>query len=571
MRWQMRVVDEGAASRLAADASLPLPLARILAGRGITTAEAARAFLAPRISDLHDPLLMDEMGKATARLRQARERGEAVFLFGDYDVDGITSTAVMGKVLEALGFRYAFLHPDRGTEGYGFNSRGVRAARDIGAALIITLDCGTEAAAPVAEARRAGLDVIVIDHHLPKGDLPPATAVVNPKKERCPYPFGDLAAAGVVLKFARALVETLPVHLPWGELLQLAALGTIADVAPLRGENRIIAMLGLSALNRDPLPGIEALIRAAALDPGDIRARHLAFQLGPRLNAAGRVGSPADATGLLLERDMARCRTVAHALNRLNTRRQAIEKRITAEALLQLEQSGAAVQAKAIVVAGRDWHPGVIGIVAARILERYHRPTVVIALGEEEGHGSARSIPAFDLFGGLSRCRDLFSSFGGHRHAAGLTLPLRNIEPFRERFGAVAEELLSEEDLVPSLTVDCVLPLADVGPALLGLLGRLEPFGAGNPQPVIASERVRVAGAARAMGSHGEHLKFALVPPPSAANPIECVGWGMARRIGELSGGGPLDIAYAPRQGEWNGIRRTELILKDFKPSGGAG
>ena len=570
MRWRIRAVDEGEVARLAADASLPLPLARILAGRGIATAEAARIFLSPRISNLHDPLLMDEMEKATVRLRMARERGETVLLFGDYDVDGISSTAAMGKVLEALGLRYAFIHPNRLTEGYGFNARGVRAARRLGASLIVTLDCGTEAAGPVAEAREAGLDVIVIDHHLPKGPLPPATAVVNPKKEGCPYPFGDLAAAGVVLKFARALVETLPARLPWGELLQLAALGTVADVAPLRGENRIIAMLGLEALAREPLPGIEALLLAADIDPGAVQARHLAFQVGPRINAAGRVGSPEEATGLLLARDLANCRPAAHALNRLNARRQAIEKRIAGEALLQVERSGDAGRRKALVVAGKDWHPGVIGIVAARILERYHRPTVVIALDAQGGHGSARSIPAFDLFGGLSRCRDLFSSFGGHRLAAGLTLPLHNIEAFRERFSAVAEELLSDEDLVPSLSVDCALPLGELDPAFLGLLGRLEPFGSGNPQPVIVSERVHVAGAPRTMGASGTHLKFALVAPEPGADPLECVGWNMAHRLPELSGG-PLDIAYAPRRGEWRGVKRTELILKDFRPSGGAG
>ena len=567
MRWQLREADEGDVRRLAAEAALPLPLAGILARRGVATAAAARVFLDPRISDLHDPLLMDDMEKATMRLRRAKERGESVLLFGDYDVDGITSTAAMGKVLESLGLRYAFCHPDRGKEGYGFNARGVREAVARGASLIITLDCGTEASGPIAEARRAGLDVIVIYHHIPKGDLPPATAVVNPKKERCPYPFKELAAAGVVLKFARALVEAVPVRLPWGELLQLAALGTVADVAPLREENRIITILGLEAMNRAPLPGIEALARAADRDPGDLRARHLAFQLGPRLNAAGRVGTPADATGLLLESDYGKCRPIAHELSRLNAQRQAIEKEITEEAFAQVERSGAMEKGKVLVVAGAGWHPGVIGIVAARIMERYYRPTVVIALGEETGHGSARSIPGFDLFGGLSLCRDLFSSFGGHRHAAGFTLPIRNIEPFRARFTAAAEELLSGEDLIPAISIDCVLPLEGVGPDLLGLLGRLEPFGAGNPQPVFASRGLRIAGKPRLMGSRRSHLKFNLLPPAGNTGPFECVGWNMAHRLPELAGGEPLDIAYVPRQGEWNGIARMELILKDFRPS----
>ncbi len=569
MRWRIRAVDEGEVARLAADASLPLPLASILAGRGIATAEAARIFLSPRISDLHDPLLMDEMEKATVRLRMARERGETVLLFGDYDVDGISSTAAMGKVLEALGLRYAFIHPNRLTEGYGFNARGVRAARRLGASLIVTLDCGTEAAGPVAEAREAGLDVIVIDHHLPKGPLPPATAVVNPKKEGCPYPFGDLAAAGVVLKFARALVETLPARLPWG-------------AAPARGarhRRRRGPAPGREPHHRDArprsprprtAPGDRGAAPGGGYRPGGGAGAPSRLPGGPADQRRGSRRSPEEATGLLLARDLANCRPAAHALNRLNARRQAIEKRIAGEALLQVERSGDAGRRKALVVAGKDWHPGVIGIVAARILERYHRPTVVIALDAQGGHGSARSIPAFDLFGGLSRCRDLFSSFGGHRLAAGLTLPLHNIEAFRERFSAVAEELLSDEDLVPSLSVDCALPLGELDPAFLGLLGRLEPFGSGNPQPVIVSERVHVAGAPRTMGASGTHLKFALVAPEPGADPLECVGWNMAHRLPELSGG-PLDIAYAPRRGEWRGVKRTELILKDFRPSGGAG
>lgn len=565
----MKKVDEGAVARLAEGASLPPPLAAVLARRGIATADAARAFLSSGIADLHDPLIMDGMREATGRLRLARERGEKVFLFGDYDVDGITSTAAMGKVLEALGMRYAFCHPDRNAEGYGFNARGVRQASAAGASLIVTLDCGTEAIEPVAEARRAGIDVVVIDHHIPEAGLPPATAVVNPKKEECPYPFEELAAAGVVLKFARALVEELRAALPWDEILQLAALGTVADVAPLRGENRIIAALGLAAMNRSAIPGIEALLRAAALCPPAILARHLAFQVGPRLNAAGRVGRPEDATSLLLESDFGRCMPVARELNRLNARRQAIEKAITEEAIGQIERCGEGGRGKALVVAGRNWHPGVIGIVAARIMERFHRPAVVIALGEESGHGSARSIPGFDLFGGLSRCRDLFTSFGGHRHAAGLTIPLRNIEAFRERFSSVAEELIAEEDLVPSLAIDCLLPLDELSPRLLGALARFEPFGAGNPQPVFASEGVRAAGAARVMGSRKTHLAFPVSPAEGAAGPFECVGWGMAGRAGEIAPGLTLDIAYVPRRGEWNGIPRTELVLKDFRGAGG--
>ena len=260
---------------------------------------------------------------------------------------------------------------------------------------------------------------------------------------------------------------------------------------------------------------------------------------------------------------------VARELNRLNARRQAIEKAITEEAIGQIERCGEGGRGKALVVAGRNWHPGVIGIVAARIMERFHRPAVVIALGEESGHGSARSIPGFDLFGGLSRCRDLFTSFGGHRHAAGLTIPLRNIEAFRERFSSVAEELIAEEDLVPSLAIDCLLPLDELSPRLLGALARFEPFGAGNPQPVFASEGVRAAGAARVMGSRKTHLAFPVSPAEGAAGPFECVGWGMAGRAGEIAPGRTLDIAYVPRRGEWNGIPRTELVLKDFRGAGG--
>ncbi|MCX6357811.1 MAG: single-stranded-DNA-specific exonuclease RecJ [Candidatus Aureabacteria bacterium] len=568
MRWQLRETDSRVVALLARDASLPRPLAAILAGRGITTPAQARVFFEPRIADLHNPLLMDEMEAAVRRLLLAAERGERILLFGDYDVDGITSTAAMGTILETLGLAYSFCHPDRFGEGYGFNRRAVRIARERGAGLIIALDCGTEAAGPVAEARAAGIDVIVIDHHLQSDELPPANAVVNPKKERCPYPFEGLVTAALVLKFARALVERHPLPMPWEKLLQLAALGTVADVvAPLRDENRIIATLGLAALNRNPIPGLRALIAAAGVRAPRLGASHLAFQLAPRLNAAGRIGAPERATRLLLESDETVCASLAGELDILNRERQAIERKILDEALGQIEKGAGIKDRKVLVVAGEGWHRGVVGIVAARILERYHRPAVVIALDGGHGHGSARSIPSFDLFGALSRCRELFSAFGGHRHAAGLSLPVGHIDLFREKINDLADELLTEEDLIPSLTVDAMIDLGEINFEFLRALERVEPCGAGNPMPVFACRGVRAVDGPRAMGKTGAHVRFTVAPAAGRGAVLECVGWNMAGRLPSLTDG-LVDIAFSPRSNEWNGLMRIQLVIKDISQYG---
>jgi len=563
MLWKTPDVDEGAVSLLARDASLPSPLAAILVRRGITTPSMARVFLEPRISDLHDPFLMDEMDKATERLRLAHERGERILIFGDYDVDGVTATAAMGKILECLGLRYAFCHPDRFTEGYGFNRRGVSLAKESGSSLIITLDCGTESAGPIAEARAMGIDCIVIDHHLQRGELPPANAVVNPKKAQCSYPFEGLVSASVVLKFARALVDKVPLTVPWNELLQLAALGTVADVAALREENRIITILGLAAINHSPLPGICALARVAGLGGGKIGARQLAFQLGPRLNAAGRIGTPQLATQLLLESDEGKCRAIARELDRLNSERQTMEKSIVEEAVAQIEQREEIGGRKVLVVAGRRWHRGVVGIVAARILERYYRPTVVIAIENGMGHGSARSIPEFDLFRGLSQCQDLFSAFGGHTHAAGLSLSEEMIDPFRDRINTVADGVLSEDDLQPKLRVDATVRLGELSFDLMRLFEKLEPFGAGNPRPVLVSRGVRLLGQPRIIGRTKNHVKLTLGPAGGMGAAFECVGWGMA---GRLPAGGTdiFDAAFVPQINDWNNVQRIQLVLKDI-------
>jgi len=564
MRWKIPERDDAAIAKLAGELDVSRLLAEVLLGRGITSAAAARVFLNPGLSDLHDPFLMDQMEAATERLVLARERGEQILLFGDYDVDGITSTAAMGKIIEQLRLRYAFCHPDRLTEGYGFSRRAVKIAKDKNYPLIISLDCGTENRDAIAEARSAGIDVIVLDHHLQKGELPPANALVNPKKENCPYPFEGLVTAAVVLKFARALVEKLEIPMPWEELLQLAALGTVADVAALRDENRVITLLGLAAANKAPLPGLRALIRASGLRADRLGASHFAFQLGPRLNAAGRIGAPSIATRLLLESDYAKCGPPALQLNSLNSERQSMEKKIVRDAIAQIEGDETVKKHKVLVVSGAQWHRGVVGIVAARILERYHRPVVVIAEDGGEGHGSARSIPEFDLFESLSRCRELFSAFGGHKHAAGLSLPARNICAFREKINLLADGLLSDEDRAPKLDVDCLADLSELNFELLNELERLEPFGAGNRRPVFASFGVRLLRPPRPMGRNGEHVKLTVAKAGSTGQPFECVGWGMSGKI-PCAAGDLIDIAYVPTPNEWNNLKRIQLVLKDVR------
>lgn len=436
-------------------------------------------------------------------------------------------------------------------------------ALDFGADLLFTLDCGTEAGEAIEYARSRGLDVIVIDHHKQKGDLPPAYAVLNPNRNDCSYPFKGLAAVGVVFKFLHAGFSSWKAYLDWERLYQIAALGTVADVAPLIDENRVITKVGLYFLGRKPDPALGALLRVAGVEPAELNAGHLSFQIAPRLNAAGRMGRPEIGRRLLLSKDQGEIRELAGKLDRMNYQRRSLQAEIYDESVAMIEADPGKYLRNVIVVAGEGWNKGIVGIVAAKIQERYYRPTVIIALEGEEGSGSARSIPGFDLFSAISRCSSSLSRFGGHKAAAGLSIDRGRIDDFRDRFDRTAAELLGEDDLIPKLGIDAELSISEVGMSLIDELESLEPFGMGNRRPVFSSSMVPIAAPPVIMGKKKNHLKIRV----GAGNNIsECVGWDMAHRIDELETE-QIDVVYQLKADEWNNRRRVQMVLKDFRES----
>ena len=563
MIWKFQPPPQPRVRELTEVLEISPALARILVNRGFTQTGSARRFLEPRPSDMYDPGLMLDMDKAVDRLARAFLKKEKIFIFGDYDVDGVTSIAALSTLLDAARLPFQTHQPNRLREGYGLNEGSVDLARKAGASLMIALDCGTEAYQAVVKAQSSGLDVIVIDHHKQRGELPPALAVLNPNRDNCPYPFKDLAAVGVAFKFLQAGEKVWKVSLPWERLWQLAALGTVADVAPVIDENRILVKTGLQFFRQNRDPVFRALVRVANIEPGKLSAHHLSFQLAPRLNAAGRMGIPEVGRNLLRARGLDEIERLASRLDLLNRNRQSIQAKIFEEVEEKIADQPDKYLGNVIVVEGTAWNKGIVGIVASKIQEKYYRPTVIIALEGEEGVGSARSIPGFDLFAAVNRCSHLLSRFGGHKYAAGITIKKNLIDEFRRCLSEIVAETLSKEELSPRLRIDAELKLDDAGFELFREVGELEPFGLGNPRPVFLSSGLTLRGAPRVMGKKDNHLKVWL-----QGNNIcrECVGWDMAHRITELSSS-PLDVAYQLKVNEFRNRERVQLVLKDFRPT----
>ncbi len=547
---------------LAALLSLPDPVCRLLLARGFGEPERAKTFLRPRLDRLHDPLSMLTLDKAVARLKRAIEQRELVLVHGDYDVDGICSTTLLVRAIRGLGGVAEPFIPRRLEDGYDLGRAGVEAAMEMKARVLVTCDCGTTAVDAVSDLCAAGVDVIVTDHHLPGDSLPECVAVLNPKRSGCEYPDKDLAAVGVVFKLALALAAAMekPPGFIWS-MLDMVALATVADVAALRGENRIFVRYGLRMLEQTGNVGLRALIRAAGLGGKPISAGRVGFILAPRLNAAGRLGHAIKGVRLLLSEDEHEANSIARELEELNEKRQQLDRRTLEEAremvgALDLDETFG------IVLAKEGWHPGVVGIVASRIVEEFGRPAVLIALDGENGKGSGRSISALDLHSALAECRELFTRFGGHRAAAGISLPATNVESFARKFNSVVRSRLTRDDLVRELRVDLEVPIESVNDGLDSTLRHFEPFGIGNPTPVFVARGVRLSHAARTIGRDG--IKFMIDRPNG---PIEAVGWGMASRASEIQPGVVVDIAFRIERDEFRGETRVQARIADIRLS----
>ncbi len=547
--------------RLVESLLLPEPVCRLLVSRGHADPEGAKRFLRPRLEHLAEPETMYDLTRAVARIAEAVRAQETIVVHGDYDVDGMSSTALMVRVLRGLGARNVFpFVPNRITDGYDLGPAGVAEAHRVGATLLITCDCGTSARQPVADLMASGVDVIITDHHLPGGPLPAAYAVCNPRRPECTSVDKDLAAVGVAYKIALALCDAFGVSRGLAhKQLDLVALATIADVAPLRGENRVLVRYGLKLLAESEHPGLRALMRSSGLDGKPLTAGRVGFVLAPRLNAAGRIADAKLGLSLLLAEREDEANVIARELEELNRARQDLDKSVLDDAMRQLDAPE--MRDRVGFVLSRDgWHAGVIGIVASRVVEQTARPAVLIAVEDGIGKGSGRSISAFDLHAALTACAPHFQRFGGHRAAAGLTMDAENIPAFREQFDDVARSRLTADDLVPEIRVDLDVPLAVIGDELEKLVRHFEPFGIGNPAPLFRTTGAQLASAPRKIGADGLRLSFD-VP----AGTIDAIGWGMAMRASQLGMGRPLDLAFRLDRDEYRGQSRLQLKLADVR------
>ena len=563
-RWAVAArADPDVTAALAADLHIPEPLAAILVQRGFTAPERAKAFLRPELERLSDPLAWADMSRAVALVAGAVRAGVPVLVHGDYDVDGQCAAAMLTRVLQSVGGKVHAFVPHRIRDGYDFGEAGLREAQRLRAGLIITCDCGITAVDAVRAARAAGIEVIVTDHHVPGDALPPASAVLDPLRPDCPSEDKDLCGTGVAFKLAQALVPALGIspNLPF-HFLDFVALATVADVVPLTGENRILVRHGLKLLADSHWTGVRALLDAAGLAGKPLKSGHVGFILAPRLNAAGRIGDANDGLRLLLTDDPDDAARIARELETLNARRQALDQRVLEDAVQLADRAlDAGAEDRALVLAAEGWHPGVIGIVASRLVERYGRPTFLVGWDGDTGRGSGRSIAGFDLHAALHRVGHHLEKYGGHTMAAGLTIRRDRYEAFRIAFLAVASELLGPTDLVPAQRVDLELPLRLVSEDLEKLIRYLEPCGPGNPAPVFGVRGARAVGAKR-VGSN--HLRF-LLDDESGVLPAIAFQW--ADAIPDQWLAERLDVAFRLERDEWQGRTTLQARIACMAPS----
>ncbi|HVS20379.1 MAG TPA: single-stranded-DNA-specific exonuclease RecJ [Pyrinomonadaceae bacterium] len=565
-RWVVREHDKGRAEALASALGVSPIVAGLLMARGHQDVSSAQAFLNPSLDQLHDPSLMLGMSDAVARVLRAIDGHEPVLIYGDYDVDGTTGTAVLLRALRMLGGTAGYHVPHRFTEGYGIRQDALEKAVNEGYKLVVSVDCGITAHEPLHWARSNGLDIIVTDHHLPDADegAPPALAVLNPNQHGCDYPDKNLAGVGVAFKLIHALFRERGREVQVPGFLKMVAIGTVADVAKLVGENRAIVALGLSDLPRAVNPGLRALIEIAGCgDDSEMTAYDLGFRIGPRINAAGRMDAARAVVELFNAKDKDEARRLAEHLDTRNRERKEAQREIFNRAIEEFE-SGAErdSQTHAAVIAGDGWHRGVIGLAASKIAERLNRPCVVISLDGDIGHGSARSIEAYHLFNGLTACRDLLEKFGGHSHAAGLVIRRDRVAEFRRRLNEHAASCLTGEDLVPTLNIDAEVGAPELSFQLSQELRSLEPFGAGNPRPLFVTRGLRVLSEPQVIKE--QHLKLRVAGENN--RPFEAIWWrGVEEAKRTPLANQRIDLAYELETNSWNGEIRLQLNVKDMQ------
>ncbi|RZJ73814.1 single-stranded-DNA-specific exonuclease RecJ [Flavobacterium sp.] len=562
MRWTFpSSVNPEIISELATSLNVEPLVAQLLAQRDVTTFEQARQFFRPTLDDLHDPYLMKDMDKAVKRIERAFENKENILVFGDYDVDGTTSVSLMATYLRSRYENVCTYIPDRYKEGYGVSFDGINYADDNGCKLIIALDCGVKSIEHVAYAKEKGIDFIICDHHRPGDSLPEAIAVLDPKRADCDYPYDELCGCGVGFKLVQALGQNIgqTIH-DLKPYLDLVATAIAADIVPMTGENRILAKFGLEVINDNPRQGIKALIANAKKSKLDIT--DVVFLLAPRINAAGRIRHGHHAVDLLTENDSVLAAKYASEIEKYNADRKTLDKQITQEALSQIEANLEAERSSTVVFQ-QDWHKGVIGIVASRLIETYYRPTLVFTKSGEKLAASARSVAGFDVYNALEACAEHLEQFGGHMYAAGLTLKEENYGCFKQAFEKVVSETLHPDLKTPEISVDAEIDFSQITPKFFRIMKQFEPFGPQNMTPVFLTKNLSDSGFARQIGENGKHLKLSVKQKQSAA--ISAVGFGLGNKMDLVRNKKRFDAVYCVDENEWNGEVSMQLRVKDVK------
>lgn len=562
-RWTVRSYQPKQEALLQASLRIHPLLCRLLVQRGMHTYDESRLFFRPTLADLHDPWIMKDMDKAVSRIEQAFFRHEKILVFGDYDVDGTTAVATVFDFLHSLYNNIEFYIPHRYREGYGISTQGIEYARDNDFSLVIALDCGIKATDQITWAAAHGIDFIICDHHLPDATLPPAVAILNPKQYDCPYPYKELSGCGIGYKLITAFAQKI--GLPESaahRYLDLVATSIAADIVPMTGENRVLAFHGLKKVNESPLPGIQALIQLSGLKE-QLTISNLVFVIAPRVNAAGRMDDARKAVNLFIENDMEKAMEIAKVLHADNFDRKEIDGNITKEAVELIQNDTTLHNKKSTVLYKPDWHKGVVGIVASRLIDKYYyRPTIILTLSNDKVAGSARSVIGFNVYEAIHQCKDLLENYGGHFYAAGMTLKPENVPAFQERFEEVVATTIDPDLLIPEITIDTEISLKDITPAFFNILRQFEPLGPDNQRPIFLVRNVVDSGYSRLIKD--EHIKFS-VKQGKHAIAVTGIGFYMADKFPIVSSRQPFDMVFTIDENEWNGKMNLQMKVIDIR------
>jgi len=569
MEKQWKILPEpnqALVENFAGELGIDVALCSLLVQRGVSDFEQAKDFFRPSLEGLHDPFMMKGMDKAIQRIKQALDSGEKILIYGDYDVDGTTSVALVYSFLRSRTDQIGYYIPDRYSEGYGISYPGIDHASKNGFSLVIALDCGIKAVDKIEYASKKGIDFIICDHHFPGETLPEAYAILDPKQENCEYPYKELSGCGVGFKLLQGYC--LRNGIPFAELagyLDLVCVSIAADLVPMKGENRILAFHGLKRMNQKPGPGLKALIKISNCDEKKLSVSDLVFKICPRLNAAGRISSGESSVQLLVSESIREAVEIGAQIDSYNDYRKNIDGDITAEAVKLVEAMETESPRKSTVLYQPDWHKGVVGIVASRLIEQFYRPTVILTRSNGMATGSARSVAEFDLYQAVNACSDLLESFGGHKFAAGLSMPVENVEAFKQRFEKYVSETITDDQLVPHIIIDQEISLHQITPGFFRVLKQFEPFGPNNPSPVFVARGVRETGRSRQVGRKWEHLKLSLIMKPDSHQSIEAIAFNFGHLFSEIHKGKPFDIVFSIEENTYRGITSIQLLVKDIR------